>query len=64
MSAMLRDSLDQMRMPNTLRCTYTYAELHASTEIHALTRQLGTQVEMLERYHSKLSATTAVGRSV
>jgi integrase len=43
----------------SLRYTYATQELLAGTGIHTVTRQMGTSVLMLERHHSKLTATMA-----
>jgi integrase len=43
----------------SLRHTYATQELLAGTDIHTLSKQMGTSVVMLERHYSKLTATLA-----
>jgi hypothetical protein len=42
--------------------TYAIEELLASTDIHTLSKQMGTSVRMLEAHYSKLTATRAAER--
>jgi integrase len=46
----------------SLRCTYATEELLAGTDIHTLSKQMGTSVRMLEAHYSKLTATMAAER--
>lgn len=46
----------------SLRHTYATAELLAGTDIHTLSKQMGTSVRMLEAHYSKLTATMAADR--
>ncbi len=46
----------------SLRHTYATAALVAATDIHTLSKQMGTSVAMLEQHYSKLTATMAAGK--
>jgi len=46
----------------SLRHTYATEELLAGTDIHTLSKQMGTSVRMLEAHYSKLTATMAADR--
>ncbi len=46
----------------SLRCTYATMELLSGSDIHTLSRQMGTSVLMLERHYSKLTVTMAAER--
>ena len=56
-----RDGTGAKRTLYSLRHTYATLELLSGTDIHTLARQMGTSVLMLERFYSKLTATSAAG---
>ena len=56
---LLINSVGETRTLYSLRHTYATAELVAGTDIHTLSKQMGTSVAMLERHYSKLTATMA-----
>jgi integrase len=59
---LLKDGPGQRRTLYSLRHTYATQELRAGTDIHTLSKQMGTSVLMLERFYSKLNATMAAAR--
>lgn len=59
---LLRDGQGQRRTLYSLRHTYATQELRTGTDIHTLSKQMGTSVLMLERFYSKLNATMAAGK--
>jgi len=56
------DRAGQSRNLYSLRHTYAIQALLGSTDIHTLTKQMGTSVRMLELHYSKLTATMAAER--
>ena len=52
---MLRDTNGDTRSLYCLRHTYATFALANGTDIHALARQMGTSVKMLEDFYSKIS---------
>ena len=46
----------------SLRHTYATEELLVGTDIHTLSKQMGTSVRMLEAHYSKLTATMAAAK--
>ncbi len=63
-SAAALEDLESIFSGNTDSLRYSYAteELLAGTEIHTLSKQMGTSVRMLEAHYSKLTATMAAER--
>jgi integrase len=56
----MKDAEGQTRTLYSLRHTYATLEiLNNSTDIHALSKQMGNSAEMIERHYSKLTATMA-----
>ena len=61
-SGLALDGGQQRRTLYSLRHTYATLELLAETDIHTLSKQMGTSVRMLEAHYSKLTATMAADR--
>lgn len=61
-AGLLGDANGQRRTLYSLRHTYATQELRMGTDIHTLARQMGTSVLMLERFYSKLTATSAASK--
>ena len=54
--------VQRVPLRRSLRHTYATEELLAGTDIHTLSKQMGTSVRMLEAHYSKLTATMAAER--
>jgi integrase len=61
-SGLLQHPSGGTRTLYSLRHTYATEELLAGTDIHTLSKQMGTSVRMLEAHYSKLTATMAAER--
>ena len=62
-TGLLKNTEGQTRTLYSLRHTYaTFELLRNSTDIHTLSKQMGTSVRMLEAHYSKLTATMAADR--
>ena len=61
-SGLALDGGQQRRTLYSLRHTYATLELLAETDIHTLSKQMGTSVRMLEAHYSKLTATMAADK--
>jgi integrase len=61
-SGLLQAASGGRRTLYSLRHTYATEELLAGTDIHTLSKQMGTSVRMLEAHYSKLTATMAAER--
>ncbi len=61
-SGLLQAASGGTRTLYSLRHTYATEELLAGTDIHTLSKQMGTSVRMLEAHYSKLTATMAAER--
>jgi len=59
---LLTNAAGETRTLYSLRHTYATAELLTGTDIHTLSKQMGTSVAMLERHYSKLTATLVAER--
>ena len=61
-SGLLQAVVGGRRTLYSLRHTYATEELLAGTDIHTLSKQMGTSVRMLEAHYSKLTAPMAADR--
>lgn len=61
-TGLLKSAMDTNRTLYSLRHTYATFELLAGTDIHTLSKQMGTSVLMLERHYSKMTATMAAAK--
>jgi integrase len=62
-AGLLEDATEQQRTLYSLRLTYTTLELLTSSiDIRTLSKELGNSAAMIERHHSKLTATMAAER--
>ena len=61
-SGLLKSTMGTNRTLYSLRHTYATNELLAGTDIHTLSKQMGTSVLMLERHYSKMTATMAAAK--
>lgn len=61
-TGLLKSAMNTNRTLYSLRHTYATFELLAGTDIHTLSKQMGTSVGMLEKHYSKMTATMAAAK--
>lgn len=61
-SGLAKNNSNQKRTLYSIRHTYATLELLNGTDIHTLSKQMGTSVRMLELHYSKLTATMAADK--